>query len=379
MNAYITAIGTAVPPHKIAQADAAGFMAKAHTMDDQEKQRLYALYRASGIKYRHSVIPDYAQDKGYSLFPDNDSMEPFPDINQRMDLYRRHAITLSCQAVQDCLSQMPKSFSTSAITHLVYVSCTGMYAPGVDIELIDKLGLNTHVQRTAINFMGCYAAFNAIKVADSIVRANADANVLIVCTELCTLHFQKTKDEDNLLANALFSDGSASLLISGQKMESVTQLSLEQFYCDLAPEGKQDMAWKIGNFGFEMRLSSYVPAIIKKGIRQLTQNLLSNLALATEEELVLEERLPVDYYAIHPGGKSILKVIEEELFIDKNSNADAYQVLRHFGNMSSPTILFVLKELHKRLTINDNDKSILGLAFGPGLTLESMLLRVSAY
>lgn len=379
MNAYITAIGTAVPPHKIDQTDAARFMAKAHAMDDQEKQRLHALYRASGIKYRHSVIPDYAQEAGYSFFPDNDDMEPFPDIDQRMDLYRRHAITLSYQAAQDCLSQMPKDFPVSAITHLVYVSCTGMYAPGVDIELIDKLGLNTHVQRTAINFMGCYAAFNAIKIADSIVRANPEANVLIVCTELCTLHFQKTKDKDNLLANALFSDGSASVLISGQKMDAVTQLSLEQFYCDLAPEGKQDMAWKIGNFGFEMRLSSYVPAIIKKGIRQLTQNLLSSLALATEEELVQEERLPVDYYAIHPGGKSILKVIEEELSIAKNSNSDAYQVLRCFGNMSSPTILFVLKELHKRLTISDNDKSILGLAFGPGLTLESMLLRVSAY
>ncbi len=379
MNAYITAIGTAVPPYKIDQADAVRFMTKAYALDDQEKQRLQALYRASGIQYRHSVIPDYAQEADYSFFPDTDNLEPFPDINQRMNLYRKHAITLSYQAAQDCLSQMPEDFSVSDITHLIYVSCTGMYAPGVDIELVDKLGLHTHVQRTAINFMGCYAAFNAIKVADSIVRANPEANVLIVCTELCTLHFQKTKDEDNLLANALFSDGSAAVLISGQKMHAVTQLSLEQFYCDLAPEGKQDMAWKIGNFGFEMRLSAYVPVIIKKGIRQLTQNLLSSLALATEEESMQEERLPVDYYAIHPGGKSILKVIEEELSIAKQNNLDAYQVLRRFGNMSSPTILFVLKELHKRLTISDNDKSILGLAFGPGLTLESMLLRVSAY
>lgn len=378
MNAYITAIGTAVPPHKIAQSDVAHFMAKAHQLDAQERKRLYALYRASGIHYRHSVLQDYGFTEGFSFFPNTQDLEPFPDIHQRMELYRHHALELSYEAAIDCLSHTPEEFSPSYITHLIYVSCTGMYAPGVDIELIGRLGLNTHVQRTAINFMGCYAAFNAIKVADSIVRANPEANVLIVCTELCTLHFQKSKAEDNILANALFADGSAAALISGKRMASVTQLSLEQFYCDLAPEGHQDMAWKIGNFGFEMRLSSYVPTIIKKGIRQLTQNLLSNLVLETDDFSEAEESFPIDYYAIHPGGKRIIKVIEETLAIKKEDSIYAHRVLKRFGNMSSPTILFVLKDLCQHFTVHDNDKHVLGLAFGPGLTLESMLLRVAS-
>lgn len=377
MSVHITAIGTAVPSHKIAQSDVARFMAKAHQLDAQERKRLYALYRASGIQYRHSVLPDYGLTEGFAFFPNTKDLEPFPDIHQRMELYRHHALKLSYQAAKDCLSQMPEEFSSSHITHLIYVSCTGMYAPGVDIELVAKLRLNTHVQRTAINFMGCYAAFNAIKVADSIVRANPDAHVLIVCTELCTLHFQKSKDEDNVLANALFADGSAAALISGKKIATMPQLSLEQFYCDLAPEGHHDMAWKIGNFGFEMRLSSYIPAIIKKGIRQLIQKLLSSLTLETEAYGGAEEYFPVDYYAIHPGGKRILKVIEEVLSIKRDENASAYGVLQKYGNMSSPTILFVLKDLTQHLTIHDNDKHVLGLAFGPGLTLESMLLRVS--
>lgn len=379
MNAYITAIGTAVPENRIAQSDVARFMAKAHQLDHQEEKRLYALYRASGIQYRHSVLTDYSQTKNFSFFSNTKDMEPFPDIRQRMELYHQHAVELSYRAAIDCFQDMPADFAHTQITHLIYVSCTGMYAPGVDIELIHRLKLNTHVQRTAINFMGCYAAFNAIKVAANITKANPDAHVLMVCTELCTLHFQKAKNEDNLLANALFADGSAAALISGRKFSSTAQLSLEQFYCDLAPEGQQDMAWKIGNSGFEMQLSAHIPTIVKKGIRQLTQNLLSNLALEPKGLPDTEEPFPIDYYAIHPGGKRILKVIEEMLSITADQNTCAYQVMQRYGNMSSPTILFVLKALYQRLNTNDNDKHILGLAFGPGLTLESMLLRISTF
>lgn len=254
-----------------------------------------------------------------------------------------------------------------------------MYAPGVDIELIHRLGLSYQVQRTAINFMGCYAAFNALKVADTIVRANPEANVLMVCTELCTLHFQKGKDEDNLLANALFADGSSAALITGKKYERTIQLGIEQFYCDLVPEASQEMAWQIGNHGFEMKLSAYVPEVIKRGVHQLTHNLLRQLSYSYDDaDTSLEVLEKVDFYAIHPGGKRILQVIEQALDMTKEDNRHAYQVLQQCGNMSSATLLFVLKALLEYLSVADNDKSVLGLAFGPGLTLESMLLRVAA-
>ena len=377
MTSYISAIGTAVPEHRIAQRDIARFMANTLQLNDSEEQRLQALYRASGIAYRHSVLADYGRTEDFSFFPDTPGLEPFPDVQQRMQVYQGEAIRLSEAAATDCLNQLP-SLNRTDITHLIYVSCTGMYAPGVDIALVHRLGLRTSVQRTAINFMGCYAAFNALKVADSIAKAQPDANVLIVCTELCSIHFQKGVDEDTLLANALFADGSAAAVVSQNTNLGTIKLSMEQFYCDLAPEGQQDMAWHIGNAGFEMRLSSYVPKIIKKEIRHVTHRLMQHLAYTDAEEggEVSSPSAPVDYYAIHPGGKRILQVIEEVLALDKDDNRYAYDVLRQYGNMSSPTILFVLQALQRTLSVTDHDKQVLGLAFGPGLTLESMLLRV---
>ena len=377
MTTYISAIGTAVPDHRIAQRDIARFMARTLQLDEAEQQRLLALYRASGIDHRYSVLADYGRTDDFSFFPNTPGLEPFPDIQQRMQVYQREAVRLSSEAAVRCLDQLP-TLRRSDITHLIYVSCTGMYAPGVDIALVHQLGLNTHVQRTAINFMGCYAAFNALKVADSIAQAQPEAKVLVVCTELCSIHFQKNNGEDTLLANALFADGSAAVVISQDRDLNDLQLSMEQFYCDLAPDGQQDMAWNIGNFGFEMRLSSYVPKIIKQEIKQLTQRLLRHLAYAEGEQMPLASEATVDYYAIHPGGKRILQVIEEVLSLDREENYHAYKVLRHYGNMSSPTILFVLQSLMNDLTVADHDKHVLGLAFGPGLTLESMLLRVVA-
>ncbi|MEM9832036.1 MAG: type III polyketide synthase [Bacteroidota bacterium] len=373
MKSYLAAIGTAVPKHRTSQTTIANFMANVLQLNDAEKQRLYALYRASGIHYRHSVLGDYGSKKRV-FYPDAPDLEPFPSIKQRIDVYEREALALSYQAVKDCLRRLP-SFNPRQITHLIFVSCTGMYAPGIDIELIHKLGLSRQVQRTAINFMGCYAAFNAFKVADHIVRANAEANVLIVCTELCTLHFQKGTDEDNLLANALFADGSAAALITEKKFEETIPLSLEQFHCDLIPEASQEMAWQIGNHGFEMKLSSYVPEAIRQGVHQLTQRLMHQFSWSVNEAEVGVQEKP-DLYAIHPGGKRILRVIEQTLSMEKDDNRYANHILQQYGNMSSATILFVLKALWQDLTVADNDKSVLGLAFGPGLTLESMLLRV---
>src|SRR5699024_10541350 len=147
------------------------------------------------------------------------------------------------------------------ITHLITVSCTGMYAPGLDIEIVQEARLSPSVKRTAINFMGCYAAFNAIKVGDAICKAEAEARVLIVCVELCSIHFQKKKDDDNILSNALFGDGAAAIVLQSTPPQAAS-LALERFHCDLSFEGKQEMAWHIGDHGFEMRLSAYVPDMI---------------------------------------------------------------------------------------------------------------------
>lgn len=368
MKTYISAIGTANPEHKIAQQDAARFMVESLALSNTEQRKLKALYRLSGIRNRYSVLEDYSRNYGhYTFFPNSENLEPFPGTEARMQLYGKEAALLGIRAIKNCLKSL-EGFDLQAVTHLITVSCTGMHAPGIDIEIVRDLGLPGNVRRTAINFMGCYAAFNALKMANDICRADGESKVLVVCVELCTLHFQNKADEDNLLSNALFGDGAAALLIEGKKREGM-QLSFENFYCDLAYEGIDDMAWRIGDQGFEMRLSSYIPDFIKGGIQKLTDKLLEAFNSQLSGKV---------YYAIHPGGKRILEAIEQALGLTKTDNHYAYSVLENYGNMSSPTVVFVLQALMRNLTGADNGKPIVSFAFGPGLTLESMLLRVKA-
>lgn len=362
---YITAIGTANPPHVHRQADIANFMVKAMALPAAEARTLHAIFRASGIDTRHSVIPDYGSSGERTFYPPADNLEPFPSTKQRMDLFRTHAPDLSEQAVEDVWRQRPE-ITPGTITHLVVVSCTGMYAPGLDIDLVKRLGLPSHVQRLCINFMGCYAAFNGLKIADQYCQTNPQARVLVVCTELCSIHFQREPTTDNLLANALFADGAAAVLVENDIRPGVN-LEPVSFYCDLAPEGEQDMAWTVGDWGFEMRLSAYVPEIIRSGIHHLTERLLQRIRYT---------RRDVDFFAIHPGGRKILEAIEGELGLSKEENAAAYGVLKQYGNMSSPTVLFVLREVIQGRAVDDDQKTVLSFAFGPGLTLESMLLKI---
>ncbi|WP_426493422.1 type III polyketide synthase [Hymenobacter sp. 102] len=367
MTSYLCAIGTANPPHRIPQLQIADFMAQALELDEAGTRKLRALYRVSGIGQRYTVLPDYGRANGeFAFFPNTPGLEPFPGIGPRMAEYRRQALPLSVQAARACLDQLP-DVAPGSITHLITVSCTGMYAPGLDIELVAALGLSGHVQRTCVNFMGCYAAVNALKLADAFCRATPEARVLIVCTELCTLHFQKSQEDDHLVSNALFGDGSAAVLVQGQPAAHGPSLALTAFHCGLEPDGQADMAWHINTFGFEMTLSSYVPRMIQQGIGQLTQRLLQDLPVQLAD---------VRAFAIHPGGRKILEAIEQALGLTAHDNRFAYQVLRDYGNMSSATVLYVLQALLQTLTPADAGQPVLSFAFGPGLTLEAMLLTV---
>lgn len=365
---YITAIGIATPLYKFSQATIADFMIRAMQLKGDDERRLRSLFRATGIESRHSVLGDYGKQDGFNFYSNTQNLEPFPSTKRRLESFRQHALGLSLKAVESCLKKA-QGVNLNSITHLVVVSCTGMYAPGLDIDLVNSLKLNPNVYRTCINFMGCYASFNAIKLADTFCRAESNAKVLVVCTELCTLHFQKENTENNMLANALFADGSAVLLIESRPRHGVN-LMLESFYCDLSTDGEHDMAWSIGDLGFEMRLSAYVPNVIRKGISKLTTSLLANISRSLTD---------ITYFAIHPGGKKILEAIEQELGIEKEKNKFSYEILKKFGNMSSPTVLFVLHDVMLSLTDDDDGKRILSFAFGPGLTLESMVLKIEQH
>ena len=362
---YITSIGTATPINKIPQMQIANFMAKAFDLDEQEAHHQQALYRASGIRYRYSVLEDYDRLDDFSFYSNTKGMEPFPSTKQRMEFFDQAALDLSLKAIKNCLSSLNK-LELNQITHIISVSCTGMQAPGLDIKIVEALGLNSTITRSPVNFVGCYAAFTALEMAQAYCSLSPKNKTLIICTELSTLHFQKEKTEDNILANALFGDGSAAVLVENEA-EGTFNFKLERFHSILSLYAQKEMAWKIGNHGFEMRLSAYVPDVIDKGISQMTQELFENTDIDINE---------IDYFAIHPGGKKILEVIEKHLNIDHQRNKLAHQVLKEYGNMSSATVLFVLQLLLQELKEEDDGSNVLSFAFGPGLTLEGLVLKI---
>lgn len=363
MEAAITGIGIATPKYKQSQQAASELVSKVLNLNPLEKRKLKALYRFTGIDYRYSVLSDVCKEFGELNFFPNDIEMPFPTTEKRMAIYKENALPLALDAIENCFSEI--MFDKREITHLITVSCTGMYAPGLDIELVHHLQLKSSTKRTAINFMGCYGAFNGIRIAEAICKADPEASVLVVCVEIGTIHFQKKIDLDNLTSNAIFADGASCVLIqANQKVNKCFQLS--NFYCDLLPQTSNEMAWHVGDFGFDIALTSYVPEAIASGIPAFLAQLSKNFQIKSEN---------IDIYAIHPGAHKILKACEAALNISEDKIKYSYQVLKSYGNMSSATILFVLKLIWEEMTPETfNDKTIFSCAFGPGLTLESMLL-----
>jgi predicted naringenin-chalcone synthase len=356
MTSNIVSIGTANPGHPIPQFEIARFMRMAHQLDDIEGRKLGFLYRKTGIASRYSVLPDFEKRdvEEFTFFPKNHLLSPFPGTKARMEIFQKTAPDLAAAAAVSCLDQGDEQ--AQSVTHLILVSCTGMVAPGVELQLMEKLGLNDSVERYCIHFMGCYAAFVGLKLADKIVKAEPEAKVLLISVELCTLHFQKDYTEDNLLANSLFGDGAAAALI----MNSERGLKINSYLSQVFRDGDQDMAWGIGDFGFEMRLSKYIPMLLEHGIRQHRSLFEDRFALSQ-----------IRNFAIHPGGKQILENVQEAFELSPEVNTHAMNVLRQYGNMSSASILFVLDQMMKDPVIQGD---ILSMGFGPGLTLETLHL-----
>ena len=360
----IVSIGTSVPAFRHQQEAIRAFMEPVYAFTESDKRKLRFLYHQSAIDTRYSVIPDYCRPiQEWKFYPPTENLDPFPSLELRMAWYQKYAAPLSVHAVRDCLGNNLKQTS---ITHLITVSCTGMSAPGLDLQLIELLELPKNTWRTSINFMGCYAAIHALKMGDVICRADPQAKVLIVCTELCTLHFQREPTTDNIASSLLFADGSAALLLSHNE-DPLPGLPIQGFYSEVVPKGKKDMAWELSSTGFQMTLSGYIPDLIGEDFNGLVNNALQPYGITKED---------ITHWCIHPGGKKILEAIHKSLQLKNGELIHCYDVLKQYGNMSSPTILFVLKKMQQQLlhAIKNQQPAIaFGAAFGPGLTMETFV------
>lgn len=343
--AYILSLATASPDFCFSQETIANQMIKNLSLSEAQVKTLKNLYSASAIQTRYSVMKDF------------DLLFTRPAADERNIIYKTEAPKLAIKAAKKAIDQW--GHPPHAITHVISVSCTGMMAPGIDYFLIKEIGLSRNVRRVAINFMGCFGAFNAMAVAKSIVKEDPSHCVLLVCTELCSLHGQEDLSASTLLANALFADGAGACIIGGHKRQPYLWEILAQS-SHLLDHSADLMGWEVAKSGYAMTLSPKVPVLIRKNIGFFAKSLLHTL---TFEEC---------HWAIHPGGKAILQAIEKECRLLPSQTDSSWQTLKQYGNMSSATFLFVLeKSLKKRF------KWTLGLAFGPGLTMEGMLLKES--
>jgi len=355
--AEIISIGTALPAYCHKQKDIIHFMSNVYGLDKTETRKLSFLYNHSSIEYRYSVIDDFSLPEEEWDFIPHDNGKHFPTVDDRMKIFDKEALPLSIDAIKKCLNGFIKPCE---ITHLITVTCTGMSAPGLDLQIAEALDLSPTIFRTSVNFMGCYAAIHALRLAKLICDATTNANILIVDTELCTIHFQKEYTPDNAASSLLFADGSAAVLISN-KIKTNHSVSIDGFYSLVERKGKKDMAWELSSNGFLMTLSGYVPQLIEEDIATLVTASLEHHCINKND---------ITHWCIHPGGKKILEVIEQKLKLQKDDLCFSRKVLQSYGNMSSPTILFVLKEMWNNI---QNGANIFGVAFGPGLTMETFL------
>jgi len=360
MSARLLSIGTATPGGVIAQDAAADLACRVSGVNGRERA-LRAIYRRAGVTSRGSVLIN--PDGHMTMFAPSEitGTDESPTTAARLIVYQQEASTLAHRA---CVTALGRArMAGSQITHLVTVSCTGFDAPGVDCALVDSLNLPATVRRTHIGFMGCHGAINAMAVAKAYAESDPSARVLVCCVELCSLHFQYTDDAGVAVANALFADGAAAAVVAADQSEKQAPV-LRAAQSIIIPETADCMTWRIGDHGFIMTLSSRVPEVLADQVPGWVRGWLPDFGLEIND---------VRTWAVHPGGPRVVASVAQGLNLNPGAVETSLQVLTNHGNMSSPTVLFIVEQL-LRESQDSEALPLVAMAFGPGLTGEALLL-----
>lgn len=364
MSTVILGTGTALPAHAITQTAAAAMAEILCCRAEAERERLQTIYQGSAVSTRRRVVLEsetITDPLGPQSFYRNGSDRTGlnPTTAERMRRYEAEAVPLGAEAARAALDDA--GVSAGQITHLVAVSCTGFFAPGLDAGLIQSLGLRSTTKRTMVGFMGCHGALNGLQVVEAITGADPHARVLLCAVELCSLHLHCGWDPGKVVANALFADGAAALVASGEEA-AAEGWQLCATASNLVPSSAEDMTWRIRNHGFEMTLSRRVPSLIRTHLRPWLSAWLREQGLSVEE---------IAAWAVHPGGPRILDAVEGSLGLSPEALTTSRAVLAELGNMSSPTVLFIMQRLMRA----GSARPCVALGFGPGLVAEGALFR----
>jgi alkylresorcinol/alkylpyrone synthase len=327
---------------------------------DDQARIVGALFRRAGVQNRHTVLPhqvllgwnDATGDAGVSQRIGTRGLT----TQERMQIYANHAPLLASRAADEALQR--SELTAREITHLITVSCTGFIAPGVDVDIIRQLGLAPTVERTHVGFMGCHGAINGLRVARALAVADERSRLLLCAVELCSIHFCTYWAPERLVGNAVFADGAAAIVGGAPQSENDWQVTA--FGSCLLPDSTDAMTWAIGDHGFDVSLSPKVPDLIRAHLRDWFVGWLAQHRLSLAD---------IKSWAIHPGGPRILNAAEESLGLPREATAVSREVLAQFGNMSSPTVLFIVDRLRRY----EAQRPCVALGFGPGLVAEAAL------
>lgn len=341
----ILSLATAVPEYQHGQLE----------IHDQwlypyiNSRRARAVYAAAEIDTRYSVMPNA------------DFLATDPGTQARNDLYLQAARPLGAAVIQRALAEA--ALTPADIDHFLVVSCTGLDTPGLDVILAGDLQMRPDLRRSALVSMGCFAGITALDRAMLELVARPQSRVLILAVELCTLHFQHGGKLDDLVGGAIFGDGLAAAVIGPGSPEAVQPRLLETMtYSDY--DAQDLMGFHLSDKGFQIRLASRVPKVLREVVPDLVATFLQRAGLKLTD---------IRFWGLHPGGAKIIDYVGEALELEPAELRFARQVLRRYGNMSSATIYFVLDEIIREGRPQAGDYALL-LAFGPGLTIELCLV-----
>ena len=361
----IYGLGTALPDHAIEQQDAAEMAATFCSAEGTKTALVKKLYRRSGVSTRYSTLLESSTNGAPArqsfFYPLRTADSGGPSTQERMQIYETKAPLLALQSSRRALAEA--GVTPQEVNHLITVSCTGFSSPGVDFHLCEQLALTPGVQRTHVGFMGCHAALNALRVANAITASDPKSCVLVCAVELCSLHYQYGWHAEQMVANALFADGAAAVVGKPSSDGHAGWASVVDTASWRIANSDDLMSWRIGDHGFQMTLSNQVPDVIREELSTWIAHWLAGNGLTTSE---------VDAWAIHPGGPRILDACQDALSLSDELLRPSRNVLSRCGNMSSPTVLFILDEIRQQVR---GGHCVL-LAFGPGLTVEAILLRL---
>lgn len=350
-------IGTAVPEHALDQTETAQRLTRALADTPDAARWVKRIFKQCGVDTRYTCEPALLEPAERNRYFAQLSRLPVPTTAERMAVYRHAALPLAIRAAEAALADA--AIERGAVTHLLTVSCTGQYLPGLDAAIVGRLGLSRTVNRVPLTFLGCAAGLKAIGMARDAVAARPEAVALVVSVELCTIHMQSSPDRDALFGSSFFGDGASACVVGGADRAGGSAFALGEPYSGLLPDSAEEMIWEVGNHGFDLYLSPRIPQLIGQAIPAELAPFLRN-----------DRPLP-GIWAIHPGGKGIIDALEKALGLSDAHTRFSRDVLRRFGNMSSATILFVLDAVRREF---DRGGAAGGegfcLAFGPGLSCE---------